>query len=111
MRGLRRSGASFKSHHSGGPHLPSTVVGSLEFEIAPDALHKVNVSGAPPYAVRLPDAGVDRRSDGLRVSPVWCPTLRRAIARAGFAGIDLDGSPTRHWRSVVASLARGLPSF
>ena len=33
-----------------------TEVGSLELTIAPDRFHKVNVSGGPAYAIRLPDA-------------------------------------------------------
>jgi len=53
--------------------------------VAPDALHKANISGGAPYGFRLPD----RCADGLFVSEVATPFvayLNHVFANGGFPG-------------------------
>ncbi len=33
--------------------------GPFTVDVAPDSLHKANISGGPPYGVRVPNLGVD----------------------------------------------------
>jgi hypothetical protein len=87
------------------------VVGPLELAIAPDALHKVNVSGGPPYAVRLPDQAADAPIRNLAGAPHLVPYLRVAIERGGFPGMPPDSDPSPQWRVAVARLTVGLPEF
>lgn len=87
------------------------VVGPLEISIAPDRLHKVNISGGPPYAIRLPDASADPRIRWLEEEPQLIHYLRRAVQGGGFAGVSPDQHVSRRWSSVVAELTRDLPSF
>ena len=87
------------------------VVGPLEVEIAPDRFHKVNISGGPPYAIRLPDASADAPIRGTADGARLVEHLRCSIAGGGFAGIGPDDDPTESWRGVVADLTRDLPSF
>jgi hypothetical protein len=87
------------------------VVGPLEISIAPDRLHKSNISGGPPYAIRLPDASADPRIRWLEEEPHLVPYLRRAVQGGALAGV----SPAQHvssgWSSIVGELTRDVPSF
>jgi hypothetical protein len=87
------------------------VVGPLEISIAPDRLHKVNISGGPPYAIRLPDACADPRIRWLEEEPHLVPYLRRAFRGGAFAGVSPDQHVSPRWSSIVAELTRDLPSF
>jgi hypothetical protein len=87
------------------------VVGPLEVEIAPDRFHKVNISGGPPCAIRMPDASADAPIKWSEEGARLVDYLRRSIGRGGFAGIGPEDDPTESWRGVVADLTRDLPSF
>ena len=89
----------------------SEVVGPLEVSIAPDRLHKVNISGGPPYAIRLPDASVDAPIRHLEAEPYLIPYLRRAAQRGGFSGVSATEPVTPAWTRVIAELTRDLPRF
>lgn len=87
------------------------VVGPLEVAIAPDRLHKLNISGGPPYAIRLPDASADPRIRWLEEEPHLVAYLRRAVQRGGFAGVSADQPVSPQWSRVVIELTRDLPGF
>jgi hypothetical protein len=61
----------------------------FELDFAPDDLHKADISGGPPYAVRAPDASVD----GLVVWEVHQTTfvnyLRTLMHSAGMGGMGV----------------------
>jgi hypothetical protein len=76
--------------------------------LAPDDLHKDNVSGGDPYGVRLPNPSADflfvYERHGLR----FVPYLRLAILRwGGFPG--LDGRPIQF--APLGELTAGLEPF
>lgn len=82
--------------------------GPFLMPIAPDALHKGNVSGGEPYGIRLPDPSAD--------APVWnaprtepfVEYLRHAILRwGGFPGLEHAASV----RPELRALADGLEPF
>jgi hypothetical protein len=57
--------------------------------LAPDDLHKDNVSGGDPYGVHLPDPSADFRLLYERHGLLFVPYLRLAILRwGGFPGLD-----------------------
>jgi hypothetical protein len=87
------------------------VVGPLEAAIAPDRLHKVNISGGPPYAIRLPDASADPPIRWLEGEPRLVPYLRRAVSGGGFAGVRPGQPVSAAWTRVVTELTRDLPRF
>ncbi len=80
----------------------------FEGGLAPDDLHKDNVSGGPPYGVRLPDASADFRFVNERHGLFFVPYLRLAILRwGGFPG--LDGRSGRF--DLLHGLTDGLEPF
>jgi hypothetical protein len=87
------------------------VVGPLDLAIAPDRLQKMNISGGPPYAIRIPDASADPPIRWLENEPRLVPYLRRAIRGGGFAGVRPDQPVPPTFARVVAELTRDLPSF
>lgn len=71
--------------------------------LAPDRLHKANVSGGGPYGVPLPD----RTAEGLFIGEVAMPFvayLNLAFSRGGFPGLT---SGEQQWR-IRASVSAGL---
>jgi hypothetical protein len=85
--------------------------------LAPDYLHKADVSGSAPYAVGVPDAGVDApwlRDDLHRCS--FVEYLRIALLQwggfPGWARREPDwASPTEPWPRSLAELAAGFERF
>jgi hypothetical protein len=74
--------------------------------IAPDVLHKDNVSGGPPYSIGLPDPGADAivRDEWQNVR--FVPYLRIAILDwGGFPGLS-DANPQHRWRSKGATFVK-----
>jgi hypothetical protein len=60
--------------------------------LAPDDLHKDNVSGGDPYSVRLPDPSADFKFVYERHDLLFVPYLRLAILRwGGMPGLDGRG--------------------
>ena len=61
----------------------------MEATLAPDNLHKENISGGESYAVQLPDPGADFLLRNERHNLYFVPYLRFAILRfGGFPGLD-----------------------
>lgn len=77
--------------------------GGFVLPVAPDRLHKANISGGGPYGFRLPDA----TAEGLFVGEVAMPFvsyLNWTFRHGGFPG---QASGEQQW-SVKQSLASGL---
>ncbi|GAA3776730.1 hypothetical protein GCM10022225_75850 [Plantactinospora mayteni] len=77
--------------------------GLFVLPLAPDRLHKENVSGGPPYGVVLPDGCVDGLFAGETTTPFVC-YLNQVFQRGGFP--RWTGSPDE-WR-IKRALARDL---
>jgi hypothetical protein len=76
--------------------------------LAPDDLHKDNVSGGDPYGVRLPNSSADFLLLNERHNVLFVPYLRLAILRwGGFPG--LDGSTVQF--EPLDGLITGLEPF
>jgi hypothetical protein len=81
--------------------------GSEQFEasLAPDDLHKDNVSGGSPYAVALPDPSADFMFLNERHGLLFVPYLRLAILRwGGFPGLDGQNDSIERLDDLVAGL-------
>jgi hypothetical protein len=79
------------------------AVGPFVLPLAPDRLHKDNVSGGPPYGIVLPDGCVD----GLFAAEATMPFvsyLNWVFANGGFPGCAASSAP---WQ-LRQSLAEGL---
>ena len=73
--------------------------------IAPDVLHKDNVSGGAPYGIALPDPGADATLHNEWHHVKFVPYLRIAILEwAGFPGLS-PANPQAKWRSKEADRA------
>ncbi|HEX4705172.1 MAG TPA: hypothetical protein VH352_23795 [Pseudonocardiaceae bacterium] len=69
--------------------------GPFTIDLAPDALHKADVSGGPPYAMALPDNGVDALFLWEPHQTTFVNYLRVSFRFAGLPGWDaaaLDGA-------------------
>jgi hypothetical protein len=79
--------------------------GRFEAGLAPDDLHKDNVSGGLPYSVALPDSSADFM---LLYEPnklLFVQYLRMAILRwGGFPGFDTQKAPFQELGDLVAEL-------
>jgi hypothetical protein len=64
--------------------------------IAPDYLHKANVSGGMPYSIAVPDGGADGLLLWERHQTTFVNYLRIAFRWAGLPGLGLSGDYT--WR-------------
>lgn len=86
----------------------SDASGQTEAGLAPDDLHKDNISGGAPYSVALPDSSADFVLLNERHGLLFVPYLRLAILRyGGFPG--LDGRDAEF--EPLASLVAGLEPF
>jgi hypothetical protein len=91
-------------HGDGGAHGPA-VGDTFLCPIAPDVLHKDNVSGGPPYGVRLPNADADALLLGEWHNVSFVPYLRIAILEwGGFPGLS-QANP-QHTRRSSSAKAR-----
>jgi hypothetical protein len=74
----------------------------LRIDLAPDDLHKANISGGSPYGIVVPFLGADPLFSEERHGLPFLDYLRLAFRWAGFPGLD------RHWarRDVQSFLAR-----
>ena len=82
--------------------------GSRQFAgLAPDDLHKDNVSGGDPYGVRLPDPSADFMFLYERHGLLFVPYLRLAILHwGGFPGLDGRAVQFEPLGGLVAGLER-----
>ena len=73
--------------------------------LAPDDLHKDNVSGGDPYGVNLPNPSADFKFQNERHGLLFVPYLRLAILRwGGFPGLDGEAVPFEPLRGLVDGL-------
>ncbi|MGI8647291.1 MAG: hypothetical protein ACR2JX_03560, partial [Mycobacteriales bacterium] len=87
--------------------------GAFVLELAPDYLHKDEVSGGLPYAMASPNAGVDGLFLGEHHATTFTNYLRISFRLAGFPGWDrgeLDGWAKNPKRlpPVLVDLAESL---
>ena len=79
--------------------------GRFEASLAPDDLHKDNISGGPPYSVALPDPSVDFAFLNERHGLLFVPYLRLAILRwGGFPGLDSRAARFDPLHELIAGL-------
>jgi hypothetical protein len=82
----------------------------LRIDLAPDYLHKANISGGSPYYIEVPFPGADPTFCEERHGLPFLDYLRVAFRWAGFPGLD------RHWarrdvQSFVARFGKDLVPF
>ncbi len=87
--------------------------GPFTIDLAPDAFHKADVSGGPPYAIRLPDDGVDGLLLWEPHQTTFVNYLRICFRFGGLPGWDaaaLDGATKPNVRRphVLAELAAAV---
>lgn len=83
-------------------------MGHFEGTLAPDELHKDNISGGEPYAVQLPDPGADFLFRNEKHNLHFVPYLRFAILRyGGFPGLEGGEAEFQH----LPALLDGLEPF
>lgn len=79
--------------------------GKFEACLAPDDLHKDNISGGDAYAIGLPDPCADSMVLNERHNLLFVPYLRLAILRwGGFPGLDGQNIPFEPLGDLVAGL-------
>jgi hypothetical protein len=79
--------------------------GQFEAPLAPDDLHKDNISGGAPYSVALPDPSADFVLLNERHGLLFVPYLRLAILRwGGLPGLDGLAAEFEPLRALVAGL-------
>jgi hypothetical protein len=91
--------ANWREAHADDP----ASAGVFRLPLAPDALHKANVSGGPPAGMRLPDACADGLFGSECVEP-FVDYLNRVFRHGGFPGTTSNGTA---WR-VRRRLSEGL---
>lgn len=72
------------------PNIDPGLPIQLRLDLAPDALHKANTSGGPPYAVGLPFLGADPPFENEEHQLTFVEYLRLALRFAGFPGLELQ---------------------
>ena len=77
------------------------IAGPLGLALSADHLHKADISGGPPYSVRLPDPGPDPlfREDTRRLP--FTDYLRHALAGYGFARAEHADPEARRWLDAL----------
>jgi hypothetical protein len=86
------------------------LVGSFELELAPDYLHKANISGGAPYSIALPFLGADPKLANESHGLPFVDYLRLCFRWAGFPG--LEGHARRDdVRNFIAEFTAGLAPF
>lgn len=75
--------------------------------IAPDDLHKADVSGGPPYEIAVPELAADGKLLNERHALYFVEYLRLVFRHGGFPGYsDMDGAPQE-----LARLSKDLAPF
>lgn len=82
----------------------------FELQLAPDYLHKANISGGVPYSVQLPFSGIDPIFANERHKLPFVDYLRLCFRWGGFPLLE-----TYHGRddvkSFVDAMTKDIPSF
>jgi hypothetical protein len=61
-------------------------VGDFGIPIAPDVYHKDNVSGGPPYSIKVPNSAIDAKLEDERNETTFVDYLRVCFRCGGFPG-------------------------
>jgi hypothetical protein len=86
------------------------LVHPFRIDLAPDYLHKANISGGSPYCIEVPFLGADPRFACERHELPFLDYLRLAFRWAGFPGLDRHAE-RRDVRDFVARFGKGLLPF
>jgi hypothetical protein len=86
------------------------VVGPLEVDLAPDYLHKANISGGAPYSIAVPSKLADPVFDYEEHKLPFVDYLRLCFRWGGFSRIERHPL-TEGTKSFIASLSRDLEPF
>jgi hypothetical protein len=78
--------------------------------LAPDDLHKANISGGAPYGIDLPFPGADPIFENERHGLPFVDYLRLCLRWAGFPGLETHASDARV-SDLVARLTEGFLAF
>ena len=71
--------------------------GDFTLDLAPDALHKADISGGPPYGMAVPNAGIDGQFLNERHQTTFVNYLRIAFEWSGFPGWNPGGPVLGEW--------------
>jgi hypothetical protein len=82
----------------------------FQIDLAPDYLHKADISGGGPYGVELPFFGADPCFVGERHELPFIDYLRLSFRWAGFPGLE-DHADRADVRRFVAEFGKGLEPF
>jgi hypothetical protein len=77
----------------------------LDLPLAPDILHKANVSGGPPYGVYVPDPSADALFRHEWHETTFVNYLRISLRWGGFPGLERYTTPPNE---ALSSLTAGL---
>jgi hypothetical protein len=88
----------------------SELVHPFRIDLAPDYLHKANISGGGPYCIEVPFLGADPLFADERHGLPFLDYLRLAFRWAGFPGLDQHAG-RRDVRDFVARFDKGLLAF
>jgi HEAT repeats len=91
-------------------HQHPELVGPLDLALAPDYLHKANISGGGPYALRLPSHEFDPVLEDEEHALPFVDYLRLCFRSGGFSRRDRLDVPPRA-AAFLDGLARGLEPF
>jgi hypothetical protein len=86
------------------------LVHPLRIDLAPDYLHKANISGGSPYSIEVPFFGADPLLADERHGLPFLDYLRLAFRWAGFPGLDRHAD-RRDVQDFVARFGKGLIAF
>lgn len=86
------------------------VVGPLDLWLAPDYLHKANISGGSPYSIRWTSDVADPSFDAERHETTFIEYLRICFRNGGFSRVALPEADDRT-RAFCEGLARDLEPF
>lgn len=86
------------------------LTGPFQLELAPDYLHKANISGGAPYSIILPFFGADPEFAYEQHGLPFLDYLRLSFRWAGFPGLDEYGGDPEVIR-FVNEFGKGLEPF
>jgi hypothetical protein len=92
------------------PEPDPDLVEPFSIDLSPDYLHKANVSGGGPYAIRVPFLGADPLFSNERHRLPFVDYLRLAFAWAGFPGLE-EYAERSEVQRFVAAFGRDLMPF
>jgi hypothetical protein len=86
------------------------LVDPFRLSLAPDYLHKANISGGAPYAIVLPFSGADPVFAYERHELPFVDYLRLSFRWAGFPGLD-EHADREDVQSFISRFGEGLEPF